>query len=85
MIEVLGLAVLVNMFVHWFQPIQWFKQKIWWYRLPDMFSFVNCTKCMGFWTALVVLQNLYLAAATALFAYLIESTIYFIEVKRNDL
>jgi hypothetical protein len=85
MIEVLGIAVLVNFWTHWFAPFQWFKEKIWWYRLPDMFSFVNCTKCMGFWTALVVLQNLYLAAATALFAYLIESTIYFIEVKRNDL
>jgi hypothetical protein len=85
MIEVLGLAVLVNMFVHWFKPIQWLKEKIWWHRLHDMFSFLNCTKCLGFWLSLVILQNLYLAAATSLLSYLIDNLIYFIDVKRNEL
>jgi hypothetical protein len=47
--------------------------------------FLNCTKCLGFWSALVVTQNLYLAVATSLTSYLIENMIYFIDVKRNEL
>jgi hypothetical protein len=85
MIEVLGIAIIVNLWVHWFGPFQWFKEKIGWYKLPDMFMFLNCTKCLGLWSTLVVTQNLYLAVTTSLLSYLIESMIYFIDVKRNEL
>jgi hypothetical protein len=85
MIEILGLAILVNFWTHWFVPLQWVKDKIRWHKLPDMFMFLNCTKCLGFWSALVVTQNLYLAVATSLTSYLIENMIYFIDVKRNEL
>ena len=85
MIEIIGIAILVNFWTHWFSPIQWFKDKVGWYRLPEMFSFLNCTKCLGFWSGLVVTQSLYQAAAISLLAYLINNIIYFIEVKKDEL
>ena len=85
MIEVLGIAILVNLWVHWFGPFQWLKDKIGWHKLPDMFMFVNCTKCLGLWIALAVTQNLYLAVVTSLTSYLIDNLIYFIDVKRKEL
>ena len=83
MIEIIGIAVLVNMFAHWFRPIQWVKDKVGWYALPEMFSFLNCTKCLGFWSGLVVTQNLYQAAAISLLAYLIDNLIYYIDNGKN--
>ena len=85
MIEVLGISILVNFWTHWFRPFQWFKEKIGWHKLPDMFMFLNCTKCLGLWTGLAVFHDLFLAVVTSLLAYLIENMIYFINVKRNEL
>ena len=83
MIEIIGLAVLVNFWTHWFQPLQWFKEKVGWYRLPEMFSFLNCTKCLGFWSGLLVTQNLFRAATISLVAYLIDNAIYYIDNGKN--
>jgi hypothetical protein len=83
MIEIVGIAVLVNMFSHWFQPIQWMKNKVGWYKLPEMFSFLNCTKCLGFWTGLAVTQNLFQAAAISFTAYIIDNIIYYIDNGKN--
>ena len=83
MIQIIGLAVLVNMFAHWFQPIQWVKNKVGWYRLPEMFSFLNCTKCLGFWTGLAVTQNLFEAATISLLSYCIDNLIYYIDNGKN--
>ena len=83
MIEIIGLAVLVNFWTHWFQPLQWFKEKVGWYRLPEMFSFLNCTKCLGFWSGLLVTQNLFQAATISLVAYLIDNAIYYIDNGKN--
>jgi hypothetical protein len=79
MINIIGLAVLVNMFTHWFRPIQWVKEKVGWYRLPEMLSFLNCTKCLGFWTGLAVTQSLFQAATISLLAYCIDNLIYYID------
>jgi len=84
MIEVVGIAVLVNLFTHWFRPIQWVKEKIGWYRLPDLFMHLNCSKCLGLWVGLIVTQNIYLAAITSLLSYLIDNTIYFVDNKRKE-
>jgi len=83
MIKIIGLAVLVNFWTHWFQPLQWFKEKVGWYRLPEMFSFLNCTKCLGFWSGLLVTQNLFQAATISLVAYLIDNAIYYIDNGKN--
>jgi len=83
MIEIIGIAVLVNMFTHWFSPIQWVKDKVGWYRLPEMLSFLNCTKCLGFWSGLIVTQSLFQAAAISLLAYLIDNLIYYIDNGKN--
>lgn len=82
MIEVLGISVLVNMFVHWFQPLQWAKEKLGWHKLPEMFMFLNCTKCLGLWTGLVVTQDLFQAAVISLTSYLVDNLIWFIEERK---
>lgn len=83
MIEIIGIAVLVNMFVHWFRPIQWAKNKVGWYRLPEMFSFLDCTKCLGFWSGLAITQNLFEAATISFVAYLIDNIIYYIQYAKD--
>jgi hypothetical protein len=79
MIEIVGVAVLVNMFTHWFLPLQKLKQRLGWHKLPDMFSFLNCSKCMGLWVGLAVTQNLYLAVAISFTSYLVDNLIWWIE------
>ena len=77
MIELVGIAVLVNMFTHWFTPIQ--KAKGWIGKL------LVCSKCAGFWIGLIYFQSLPLAALTSLVSYLIDNMIYNIEIWKNKI
>ena len=81
-IEILGLAILVNMLTHWFQPIQSIKQ---WLigRLPDWMQMpFICSKCAGLWFGLLYFQNIWLAVIVSLTAYLVDNLIYQIELKK---
>jgi len=84
MIEILGIAVLVNMLTHWFAPIQ--KAKGWVVdRLPLWVAkLLVCSKCAGFWVGLIYFQDPILAALTSLTAYLIDNLIYKIEIWKNQ-
>lgn len=84
MIEILGIAILVNFWTHWFYPFQWFKKKVGWYSLPEWLMFLNCTKCLGFWSGLIITQNIFQAAIISLTAYIIFNIIYGIELWRNQ-
>lgn len=85
MIEIVGIAVLVNMFTHWFTPIQ--KAKGWVVdRLPLWIGkLLVCSKCAGFWIGLIYFQSLPLAAITSLVSYLIDNMIYNIEIWKNKI
>jgi len=85
MIEIVGLAILVNMLTHWFEPIQtpkmWLIDKL---RLRDWMAMpFICSKCAGLWFGLLYFQNIWLAVITSLVAYLIDNLIYYVEFKKR--
>ena len=85
MIEILGLAILGFFISDWFQPIQVVKDRLKVYSWPIVGTVLYCVKCSAFWLALIVLQNIYLAAITAIVAYIIKFIVDYIENKyRND-
>jgi len=80
MIELVGLGILVNMFTHWFTPIQGVKG---WVvdRLPLwMGKVLICSKCCGFWTGLIYFQDPIMAALLSFTSYLIDNIIYQVEL-----
>jgi len=83
MIEIVGIAILCNMFTHWFEPIQNIKYKVV-DRLPLWIGKVFlCSKCAGFWVGLIYFQDPILAAVTSLTSYLVDNLIYNIEIWKN--
>jgi len=83
MIEIVGIAILCNMFTHWFEPIQKIKYKVV-DRLPLWIGKVFlCSKCAGFWVGLIYFQDPILAAVTSLTSYLVDNLIYNIEIWKN--
>ena len=85
MIEILGLAILGFFISDWFQPIQVAKDRLKVYSWPIVGTVLYCVKCSAFWLTLIVLQNIYLAAISAIVAYIIKFIVEHIESKyRND-
>lgn len=82
MIELLGLAILGFFISDWFKPIQWLKDEFKVYEWPYIGTVLYCVKCTAFWLTLIVLQNIYLAAISAIIAYIIKFIIDTIE-KQN--
>ena len=72
MIEILGLAILGFFISDWFKPIQWIKDKLKVYNWPVIGTVLYCVKCITFWLALIVTQNIYIAAICAVTAYIIK-------------
>ena len=84
MIEIVGIAILCNMWSHWFQPIQKVKHLLLDGRIPDwMYPIFVCSKCTGFWVGLIYFQNPILAAITSLVSYLVDNLIYSIEIWKD--
>ena len=83
MIEVIGLAILGFFISDWFRPIQWLKEQFKVYEWPYIGTVLYCVKCTAFWLALIVLQNIYLAAICAVCAYIIKFIITTIEYKQK--
>ena len=79
MIELLGLAILGFFISDWFKPIQWIKNELEVYEWPLFGTVLYCVKCTAFWLTLIVLQNIYLAAISAIIAYIIKFIIDTIE------
>lgn len=85
MIEILGLAILGFMISDWFKPIQIIKDELKVWDWPIIGTVLYCVKCSAFWLTLIVLQNIYLAAISAIMAYIIKFIVDYIENKyRND-
>lgn len=83
--NILGLAVLANLVTHWFQPIQSAK-----WRVIRFFKFsattqylirkgLTCSKCLSLWSALILFQDVFVAALCSLVGYLINHLIDRIE------
>jgi hypothetical protein len=84
-LTIICIAILANLFTHWFEPIQAVKQ-----RFIDLFSFVhpihspldkvlNCPKCFAFWFTLVYTYNIFLASLAAFIGFVIQFFINYID------
>ncbi len=82
-IEIVGLALFVNWLLHWFTPIQSWREalvekmirmmvKINAYRLEPLLLVFTCVKCLSFWSALLYFQNFTYALITSFIAIVIE-------------
>ena len=84
--EVIGLALFVNWLLHWFTPIQSWREhlvdkmvrmmvKINTYRLEPLLLVFTCVKCLSFWSALLYFQNFTFALITSFVAVVIEKVL----------
>ena len=74
MIELVGYAVVAVLIADWFAPLQYFKDKLGFYKQP-ITSWLYCTKCVGLWFGLVMTRDLFQAAIISLLSYLIGKLI----------
>jgi hypothetical protein len=83
MIELVGIAILINFYTFWFNPFniqEWKDAKItrlleWtidkeYFWAQSLIRVLYCEKCIGFWIGLIVYQDIFMAAILSLTAYL---------------
>ena len=82
-IELLGLALFVNFLLHWFGPIQPWREKLvdklvrimvkhnLWFAEP-LLTIFTCVQCLSFWSSLLYFQNFTYALITSFTAVVIE-------------
>jgi len=92
MIEILKIVAVVLLVVKYFTPIEparkWIVDKLVRLMIKPGFGWVDkiitlitCPMCVSFWTILVIMHSLPLAAIGALMARIIDLIIEFLEVK----
>ena len=82
-IDILGLALFVNFLLHWFGPIQPWREKLvdklvrmmvkhnLWFAEP-LLTIFTCVQCLSFWSSLLYFQNFTYALITSFTAVVIE-------------
>ena len=82
-INILGLALFVNFLLHWFGPIQPWREKLvdklvrmmvkhnLWFAEP-LLTIFTCVQCLSFWSSLLYFQNFTYALITSFTAVVIE-------------
>ena len=82
-IELLGLALFVNFLLHWFTPIQSWRERLvekmvrimvkhnLWFAEP-LLTIFTCVQCLSFWSSLLYFQNFTYALITSFTAVVIE-------------
>lgn len=82
-VEVIGLALFVNWLLHWFTPIQSWREhlveksvrvliKIRAFWAEPLLLVLSCVKCLSFWAALLYFQNFTFALITSFVAVVME-------------
>ena len=82
-VNVIGLALFINFLLHWFSPIQsWrehlvgkmvrimVKYNMFW--AEPLLTIFTCVQCLSFWSALLYYQNFTYALITSFIAVVIE-------------
>ena len=86
LIDIIGLALFVNFLLHWFGPIQSWRERLVEkmvrtmvkYKLffaEPLLSLFTCVQCLSFWSALIYFQNLTLALICSFLAITFETVI----------
>ena len=86
-INILGLAIIANLFTHWFSPIQSTKNKIIdKINLNSIRTVLTCPKCFGLYLGIIIgyiflseVNSFILGAVVSFVSYLIKFTIDKIE------
>ena len=82
-IDLLGLALFVNFLLHWFGPIQPWRERLVEKMIRTMVRYnlffaeplltvFTCVMCLSFWSALLYFQNFTYALITSFIAVVIE-------------
>jgi len=83
LIDIIGLSLFVNFLLHWFGPIQNWRERLvtklvrWmvkynlWFAEPLLTVF-TCVMCLSFWSALLYFQSFTIALITSFIAVVIE-------------
>lgn len=81
LLNIVGVAVLTNMFTHWFAPIQGIKSRFvgLFSKYPKLQNPINtvlhCPKCFGFWSGIVLFSDVITGAVVSLLAFVIKFVI----------
>jgi len=70
-INIIGVAVLANMFVHWYSPIQRPKRYVLKFLPSIVQDALSCTKCTSFLFGIFIFLDIFAAAFTALVGFFI--------------
>ena len=72
MLELFGIAAVGFWLAKWFQPIQAVKD-VFFEKYPFKYDYVfYCSKCVTFWLALIITQNIFESVICSLLAYMIQ-------------
>ena len=82
-IDLLGLALFVNWLLHWFSPLQPWKERLVekmvrimvkhnLYFAEPLLTIFTCVACFSFWSSLLYCQNFTYALITSFIAVVIE-------------
>ena len=77
--DIVGLALFVNWLLHWFSPIQKYRERLVeklirvmvkynLYFAEPLITVFTCPYCLGFWSALIYFQNFTYALITSFLA-----------------
>jgi len=83
LIDVIGLALFINFLLHWFGPIQPWRERLVEKMVRTMVKYnlffaeplltiFTCVMCLSFWSALLYFQNFTFALITSFIAVVIE-------------
>ena len=82
-IDIIGLSLFVNFLLHWFGPIQPWRERLVEKMVRTMVKYnlffteplltiFTCVQCLSFWSALLYFQNFTYALITSFIAVVIE-------------
>lgn len=79
----LAFGAAINFYIGYFKPLQPYRYRLmhWltntivrkgWFWLFPVITAINCVKCLSFWGALIIYQDIRLAMLMSIYAYLLE-------------
>ena len=83
LIDIIGLALFINFLLHWFGPIQPWRERLVekmvrvmvkynMFFAEPLLTIFTCVMCLSFWSALLYFQNFTFALITSFIAVVIE-------------
>ena len=71
-LTILKLSAISILLSGWFTPINWIKNKIWKLKRPKWSYHLDCPRCISFWLAILLYQDVLLASLVAVTTYFVD-------------